>query len=510
MEAYELISRQGSGSYAVVWRARRRSDGAAVAVKELKQACESWEDVVNMKEVAVMRALGSHPNVLRLHAVTRLSGRAYLILDQCDCNVYQVISSQRTLAAGKGAFSEGEVRWLMRHVLSGLHHMHSAGWMHRDMKPENVLLSSLDSTAKVCDFGQARQVLPRTGNGGKLTDYVSTRWYRAPELLLHAPWYGPAVDVWACGCMMAECYTGRPLLAGESEPDTLSKAMAILGSPASSWRDSVGLASSLHIRLPESRGVGLAAHVTRASPAALSLMQAMLTWDPAARPTAAELLKHPFFTSGPDVAISTIGAASLRGGEESMARSDARAAQATIDEALAGKEGNGEGKQDVSEPAGSRSLASDGKEERASSESESESVAVGSTMQQHVHRGGMSKRTGRAVNPFASSLAAASLPLPTASSHSKEDSNSSDAMGQSDNDPSPSLPAPLLQNPRSVAQSDAAAELKAAPPVSVSLVRSGFVPPASSSSKSDDSDDEEEEEGAYVPSIGLGGRSSGR
>lgn len=426
MEAYELISRQGVGSYAVVWKARERGTGRLVAIKELKQTCATWEEVVAMKEVAVMRAVGAHPNVLRMHAVTRLAGRAYLVLDQCDCNVYQLMSSARSLSSGRGSFTEPEVRWLMRQVLAGLAHMHGQGWMHRDIKPENVLLCASDSTAKVCDFGQARQTSP-SGGSSKLTDYVSTRWYRAPELLLHAAEYGSPVDVWAVGCMMAECFTFRAVFPGDSEVDTLFKVASVVGSPGAGWKDASVLAASLGIRLPDTLGVGLASLLPKASPAALSAVAGMLTWNPASRPTAQAMLRHPFFAEGPCTPIKTLGAASMRQGEEALAKADALAAQADIDRALAGKpdstRSDGKEGEDADSDAGEGGKAASDRDEGGKGDAEckdrdgdSSSDEEGAVAYKPQHRAGQGAAPRAAVsrNPFAacegSPGAASSLP----------------------------------------------------------------------------------------------------
>ena len=203
MDRFTLLARQGIGSYAVVWKARDR-DGRLFAIKELKARDLTWEQVRALPEVSFMGPL-SHPNVLALHSVVRVRGRVFLIMDQADSSLYQTLTGMT--GTGK-MFTEPEVRWLMRQVLRGLAYSHAQRIIHRDVKPENVLLCGSSNaevlSAKLCDFGQARS----SDASGRLTEYVSTRWYRAPELLLRAPRYGTPIDVWAAGVLMAELFTG--------------------------------------------------------------------------------------------------------------------------------------------------------------------------------------------------------------------------------------------------------------------------------------------------------------
>jgi serine/threonine protein kinase len=213
MEDYQLLLRLGAGSFAVVWKARRISDGSLVAIKQLKDTSLTWDDVVSMPEIKQVQGL-DHPNILKALSVVRLGCITYIILEYCEINVLQIMNTM--MASGK-RFSEPEIRWIMRQCLKGLSYMHSHGVLHRDIKPENMLLQSDvmcggNPGLKLCDFGQAKDASAAT-----FTDYVATRWYRAPELLLHASRYDGGVDIFAAGVMMAELFTLRPVFAGTSE-----------------------------------------------------------------------------------------------------------------------------------------------------------------------------------------------------------------------------------------------------------------------------------------------------
>lgn len=123
-------------------------------------------------------------------------------------------------------FSEPIIRNIMFQILQGLNYIHKHGFFHRDIKPENLLCNGPE-LVKIADFGLAREIRSRP----PYTDYVSTRWYRAPEVLLRSTKYSSPVDVWAVGCIMAELYTLQPLFPGRSEVDQIFRICTILGTP---------------------------------------------------------------------------------------------------------------------------------------------------------------------------------------------------------------------------------------------------------------------------------------
>lgn len=169
--------------------------------------------------------------------------------------------------------------------------MHKNGFFHRDMKPENVLCNGVEDI-KIADFGLAREIRSRP----PFTDYVSTRWYRAPEVLLRSTRYNSPVDMWAIGTIMAEIYTIRPLFPGSSEIDEIFKVTAVLGTPsASTWPEGLKLAHSMNYKFPQMVATPLRQLIPQAGKDGLDLMIRTMSWNPAHRPTCAEALKHPFF-----------------------------------------------------------------------------------------------------------------------------------------------------------------------------------------------------------------------
>lgn len=289
MDKYQLLHKLGQGSYAVVWKARNRSH-ELVAIKQFRQAPATWSEVKTLVEVKIPRALGSHRNVVHLKEVILEHGEFYLVYEYCESSVYETINHLHSLREG---VNKTTIRWLMHEILHGLAHIHRSGFMHRDIKPENMLLAS--KNVKICDFGTAKAVKSK----GDFTDYVGTRWYRAPECLLEATKYTEAVDMWAVGVIMAEFYLRRPIFPGTSDIDQLFRICSVMGSPtAESWREGHELARKKRYKFPRTTPIGIASLIPNASHNAIRLMESLLHFDPARRPSARTALKSHFFKEG--------------------------------------------------------------------------------------------------------------------------------------------------------------------------------------------------------------------
>lgn len=285
MERYKLIKEVGDGTFGSVWRAINKLSGEVVAVKKMKKKYYSWEECINLREVKSLRKL-NHPNIVKLKEVIRENDILYFVFEYMEFNLYQLMKDRETL------FSEAEIRNWCFQVFQGLAYMHQRGYFHRDLKPENLLVTK--QTIKIADFGLAREVNSRP----PYTEYVSTRWYRAPEVLLQSFTYGPKVDMWAMGAIMAEMFNLRPLFPGSSEADEIYKICSVLGSPTpDSWPEGLHLAKAINYQFPQFSGVDLSVVIPPASKIAISLIKSLCLWDPCKRPTAAEALQHPFFQS---------------------------------------------------------------------------------------------------------------------------------------------------------------------------------------------------------------------
>ncbi|KAJ0802280.1 putative protein-serine/threonine kinase CMGC-RCK family [Helianthus annuus] len=285
MERYKIIKEVGNGSFGVVWRALNKQNGEVVAIKKMKRKYYSWEECINLREVKSLRKM-NHPNIVKLKEVVRENDILYFVFEYMECSLYQLMKDRLKL------FFETEIKNWCFQVFQGLAYMHQRGYFHRDLKPENFLVSK--DVIKIADFGLAREIVSQP----PYTEYVSTRWYRAPEVLLQAPSYGSAVDMWAMGAIMAELFTLRPLFPGSSEADEIHKICSVIGSPTkNSWAEGIELASGINYLFPELGGVNLSALVPSASKDAVNLISLLCSWDPCKRPTASEALQHPFFQS---------------------------------------------------------------------------------------------------------------------------------------------------------------------------------------------------------------------
>ncbi|KMZ74924.1 Cyclin-dependent kinase F-4 [Zostera marina] len=283
MDRYKLIKEVGDGTFGSVWRAINKQSGEIVAIKKMKRKYYSWEECMNLREVKSLRRM-NHANIVKLKEVIRENDILYFIFEYMDHSLYQLMKNRSKV------FSDTEVRNWCFQIFQGLAYMHQRGYFHRDMKPENILVTK--GVIKVADFGLAREI----SSCPPFTDYVSTRWYRAPEVLLQSSLYDSAVDMWAMGAIMAELLTLQPLFPGSSEPDEIHKICSVIGSPdEKSWSEGLLLANTMKFEFPQLTKVPLSSLIPSVSEDAIDLISSLCSWDPRKRPTASETLQHPFF-----------------------------------------------------------------------------------------------------------------------------------------------------------------------------------------------------------------------
>eukprot|EP00930_Biecheleria_cincta_P069979 TRINITY_DN57648_c0_g1_i1.p1 TRINITY_DN57648_c0_g1~~TRINITY_DN57648_c0_g1_i1.p1 ORF type:complete len:478 (-),score=64.79 TRINITY_DN57648_c0_g1_i1:33-1466(-) len=312
MNRYKVTKVLGDGTYGSVLKAQNKQTGEVVAIKKMKQKMYSWDECMKLREIQSLRSL-IHPNIIKLKEVIRENDELHMVFEMMDGNLYEFMKSRvRSLP-------ESKVRNIMFQTMQALHHVHKGGYFHRDMKPENLLITG--DTVKLADFGLARQIRARP----PFTDYVSTRWYRAPEVLLRSSTYNSPLDIWACGGIMAELYTLRPLFPGSSESDQLFKTCSVLGTPTTQdWPEGFKLASQINYRFPSFVPTPFESLVPQANADGINIMLAMLKWDPAKRPSASQILKHAYFEAGavtePDHSLPKLPAASSAQPDSSVAR----------------------------------------------------------------------------------------------------------------------------------------------------------------------------------------------
>ncbi|KAI3882334.1 hypothetical protein MKX03_026338 [Papaver bracteatum] len=237
MGRYTMIKIVGEGSFGRVWKAL-----------DNQSSCSSWEECLELPEVKALNQFKNTPNIVRLR------------------NVIKEHDS--------------------RQILQTLTQMHRpGGYFHRDLKPDNLLVTK-DGNIKIADFGQAREIESQS----PCSDYVTMRWYRAPEVLLKSFSYNSAVNMWAMGAIMAELYSFRPLFPGSNPEDRLYRICSVIGSPTlESWPEGVQLANACNIkfpRVPVVHAYGLSKMIPSASCEAIDLIKSLCSWDSKKRPTA--------------------------------------------------------------------------------------------------------------------------------------------------------------------------------------------------------------------------------
>ncbi|KAK8883753.1 hypothetical protein M9Y10_042852 [Tritrichomonas musculus] len=301
MKRFEEIEVLGDGAFGTVKKCRDKENGELVAIKKMKQRYATFDECLQLKEVKSLRKI-KHPNVERLLQVFRENEYLFLVFELLGKSLLKTINDK---AQKNESFTEDEVRNIVKQLLVGLAYVHKQGFFHRDIKPDNLLWKG--DVLKLADFGLAREIRSRP----PYTEYISTRWYRAPEIILRSPNYNSPVDIWAAGCIMAELYLGHPIFQGLSEQDQMYKIVNVLGTPnQQNWPDFGRLVSKTLYRFPPTAPTSLSSMMPNASSEAIDLMQQMLLYDPAKRPSATQALNHPFFKNS-ECPTKTIPATSL-------------------------------------------------------------------------------------------------------------------------------------------------------------------------------------------------------
>jgi len=290
---YEVVATLGEGAFGKVYKATQRSSGDTVAVKQIKLGAKSWQDACRSTELQALKAL-RHPFIVRLRELLRSpdDGSLYYIFEYVNSDLLRFVKEHP-----KGA-TEGKACELTRQLLAGLSYMHQLGFFHRDIKPENILYNAQQGTVRLADFGASRSLRARP----PFTEYVGTRWYRAPEALLGCRTYSSPVDIWAAGLVFAELLRGSPLFMGQSTVDQLHRIFQVFGkpdtSPSGEWPELSDLLQAMGVRLrvPPGKGCGLERILGVASaPLQAMLAETLLVLNPRRRASARRCVEHAIF-----------------------------------------------------------------------------------------------------------------------------------------------------------------------------------------------------------------------
>ena len=286
MENYEILNEIDEGAFGIVEMARNKTTLEIVAIKKIKRKFNTWDECENLREIKSLKKL-KHPNIIKLKEYFRFQQELFLVFEYAQTNLFKLY--QKQFKSQNRVFPESFIQSLVYQTVSALMYMHQTDFFHRDLKPENLLITT-QNTLKIADFGLAREIR----SSPPYTDYIATRWYRAPEILLKSTNYNSPVDIWAMGCIMAELYLLKPLFSGNSEIDQLTKISALLGNPARVWPEGNRLAKLTGFTFLDSPTINFEDLLPMASMVAIDFLKLVLCWDSLKRPTAAKLLQHPF------------------------------------------------------------------------------------------------------------------------------------------------------------------------------------------------------------------------
>uniref|UniRef100_A0A672RMQ4 Mitogen-activated protein kinase n=1 Tax=Sinocyclocheilus grahami TaxID=75366 RepID=A0A672RMQ4_SINGR len=295
-EEYDIIETIGTGAYGVVSSARRRDNGQQVAIKKIPNA---FEVVTNAKrtlrELKILKHF-KHDNIIAIKDILQpmvphsAFKSVYVVLDLMESDLHQIIHSCQPL-------TPEHTRYFLYQLLRGLKYIHSANVIHRDLKPSNLLVNE-NCELKIGDFGMARglSVAHSEESRSFMTEYVATRWYRAPELMLSLHHYSLAIDLWSVGCIFGEMLGRRYMFPGKNYVHQLQLILSVLGTPPERIVVSIGSdrVRSYVRSLPSKAPEPLAALYPHAEPSALDLLGAMLRFDPRERISACQALEHPY------------------------------------------------------------------------------------------------------------------------------------------------------------------------------------------------------------------------
>lgn len=290
---YDLIKKVGSGAYGTVASFQDPKTGQKIAVKKITDA---FHDLVDgkriLREVKLLRSF-NHDNIISILDMYPPEhpdfDDIYIVTDLMETDLHRVIYSKQVL-------NDEHHQYFAYQILRGLLYLHSANVVHRDLKPSNILVNK-NCDLKICDFGLARG-FGTEEDDPTLTDYVVTRWYRAPEVVLLASEYTRAIDVWSVGCILCELIGRKPIFTGKDHLHQIRKILEVIGTPTEAdmaWLPAKSPARAFIRKVPVTAKVPWNRIYERATPQAVEAIDRMLTFSPEKRATVHDCLVFPYF-----------------------------------------------------------------------------------------------------------------------------------------------------------------------------------------------------------------------
>ncbi|CAK9232150.1 unnamed protein product [Sphagnum troendelagicum] len=294
MENYEKLEKVGEGTYGKVYKARHKKTGRLVALKKTRLDMEE-EGVPStaLREVSLLQMLSQSIYVVRLLCVEHIDKKGkpllYLVFEYLDTDLKKYIDSHGK--GNKNPLPTSIIKSFMYQLCKGVAHCHSHGVMHRDLKPQNLLVDREKGLLKIADLGLGRAF---TVPLKSYTHEIVTLWYRAPEVLLGASHYSTTVDIWSVGCIFAELSRKSPLFPGDSELQQLLHIFRLLGTPTEEVWPGVSTLRDWH-DYPHWQPQNISRVVPDLDPQGVNLLSSMLQINPAKRISAKAALQHAFF-----------------------------------------------------------------------------------------------------------------------------------------------------------------------------------------------------------------------
>eukprot|EP01062_Namystynia_karyoxenos_P000972 TRINITY_DN10349_c0_g1_i1.p1 TRINITY_DN10349_c0_g1~~TRINITY_DN10349_c0_g1_i1.p1 ORF type:complete len:395 (+),score=130.24 TRINITY_DN10349_c0_g1_i1:113-1297(+) len=292
LKRYEIIQMLGKGAYGIVWKAIDKKTKEQVALKKIFDAFQNATDAQRtFREIMFLQKL-KHDNIITMRNVHKADNDKdiYLTFEYMETDLHAVIRA--------GILEDIHKSYIIYQLLKTLKYLHTGELLHRDIKPANLLLNA-ECHMKVADFGLARSVANLEKEQAAkpvLTDYIATRWYRAPEILLGSTKYTKGVDMWSVGCILGELLAGKPMFPGTSTMNQLERIIAVTGQPHKTDIQAINspFAETMLENLPQIHCRDLAQVFPKASADAIDMMRKLLYFNPERRLTAEQGLKHPF------------------------------------------------------------------------------------------------------------------------------------------------------------------------------------------------------------------------
>lgn len=292
---YQIHELVGEGAYGVVCSAIHKPTGQKVAIKKIEPFERAMACIRTLRELKLLKHF-NHENIISVLAIQRpvsyeLFQEIYLIQELMETDLHRVIKTQQ--------LSDDHIQYFVYQTLRALKALHLANVVHRDLKPSNLLLNS-NCDLKLCDFGLARSIASSDDNFGFMTEYVATRWYRAPEIMLTFQEYTTAIDVWSVGCILVEMLTGRPIFPGRDYHNQLWLIIEVLGTPNEEDYYNIKLRRAREYikSLPYIKKRPLASFFdpNLTNPLAIDLLEKLLVFNPSKRITVDNALRHPYLS----------------------------------------------------------------------------------------------------------------------------------------------------------------------------------------------------------------------